>query len=304
MCGCRTGLLKQYAQNVSQRYSVEDIVAFALQKYPANPGTYSTTNFVVLDRVAETVSGKTISDLVNEYVFVPLGMTTSTLPGRFDTGVHPEPAATPYAGPSCLGEFVSVGYLGAELYGDLTEISQGIVMSGTGGAVSSTIKDLLTWAKSGTGDSLLSDEVVKKRHEYDSVLEGSLIVYGMAQYQLGPLGFIVHGVEYEGWYGHNGDAFGFGANAFKNDDLNVAVATGINTCGSTDMHDMVIRVVSQELKGRNVTATEPNGSPAPTEAPNMSPTMSPDTETVQPSSAMSLGHVTCLLGLLVVTSFI
>lgn len=41
-----------------------------------------------------------------------------------------------------------------------------IVNFGSGGSMFSTIVDLLQWAKSGLGDSLLDTDTVKRRHEF------------------------------------------------------------------------------------------------------------------------------------------
>lgn len=150
---------------------------------------------------------------MDELVFMPLGLSNSVLPDRLGDGVHPEPSATPYAGPSCVEEFTSTGYDLVELNSDITEFSAGIVMAGTAGAIASTIRDLLAWAKSGTGDALLSPETVALRHNYCQIVPAGAAKYGLAQYM-----YLDEAINstlfrldmYEGWYGHAGDAFGFG----------------------------------------------------------------------------------------------
>ncbi len=89
------------------------------------------------------------------------------LPNQYSDGVLPTPAATPYLGSACLEEFDMFGGAdGLTLNQDIAELSRGIVMAGTGGAINSNIHDLLAWAKSGTGDALLTDEAVTRRHRH------------------------------------------------------------------------------------------------------------------------------------------
>ena len=109
---------------------------------------------------------------------------------------------------------------------------------------------MLEWAKSGTGDSLLSAETVQKRHQYDEQVPTAFaLAYGMAQYKYVP-GYVESFPFYKDFYGHSGDALGFGANAMRNDVLNVSIATADNTCGYDGLHDMVVEVVTEELAAR------------------------------------------------------
>ena len=257
------GILNDFALDITKRYSTEDVVAYAMQKYPAELGTYSTTNFVVLDFILETVTGQSIQDVVKELILDPLGMESTVLPDRFSEGTHPDPSSTPYAGPACRGEFVRYGFPNLALYQDMSEIAKGVVMAGTGGAINSNITDLLTWAKSGTGDSLLSAEMVELRHQYDNTLTAG-VTYGIAQYVY-PSEYLddpIYGLTYlKGWYGHSGDAFGFGAHAYRNDELNASVATAVNTCSYSDVQLGAIKIFTEELQKRNYTEvpTDPEG---------------------------------------------
>ena len=157
-------------------------------------------------------------------------------------------------------------------------------MAGGSGAMSSDITDLLAWAKSGTGDSLLGAGMVEKRHQYDQVVPtAGALAYGMAQYKFAD-GYVDFAVPYyKDFYGHSGDALGFGANAVRNDVLNVSIATAANTCGYSDIHDNIVRVVADELNARQsmtpdddeivtddappVTDDTIEGTPAPTNEP-------------------------------------
>ena len=243
-----------------------------MQQYPAVLGTYSSTNFVVADFIAEQVTGRPITELVQEYIFVPMNFTSTVLLDRLSDGIHPDPAATPYAGVVCVTGFAEFGFPGLENGVDMTLISRGITMAGTAGAVNSEIYDLLAWAKSGTGDDLLSPETVVRRHDYSQMVGGSLM-YGIAQYVLAD--FITSnpgiGLEhFKGWAGHSGGAFGFTARAFHNAELGASFAIGINSCAAGSAIDNIMKLFNDEL----LTRSEFTETPIPDE-----PTASPTGET-------------------------
>ncbi|KAJ6785794.1 hypothetical protein PWT90_06927 [Aphanocladium album] len=63
-----------------------------LKSFQFEPGTqysYANTNFYVLGRVMENVTGQALSDLLNERIFAPAGMKTAFLCA--DTHTHPGP---------------------------------------------------------------------------------------------------------------------------------------------------------------------------------------------------------------------
>ncbi len=63
-----------------------------LKSFQFEPGTqysYANTNFYVLGRIMENVTGQTLSDLLNERIFAPAGMKTAFLCA--DTSKHPGP---------------------------------------------------------------------------------------------------------------------------------------------------------------------------------------------------------------------
>jgi hypothetical protein len=151
------GILANYTKDTSRQYSPKEILAFALQDgyYPRDSPEYSTTNDIVGKVIVENITGKAIEEVIRGLVFEPLNLTSMQLPDRYSDGILPGPAATPYLGLACLGEFEMSGAVRLTLHQDVTELSQGIVMAGTGGAINSNIYNLLAWTKSGTGDALL-----------------------------------------------------------------------------------------------------------------------------------------------------
>jgi hypothetical protein len=154
-------------------------------------------------------------------VYDPLALENMELPGRFSYGVLPDAAATPYLGPSCYREFTISGASDLERDKDLNEISLGIVMAGTGGAINSNIANLLAWAKSGTGG-----ETIELCHQFTTPL--SIFSYGIAQmkYDSPVSGLLLN------WYGH---------------------ATAANSCGGSFKN--LVEVFTEELQARNGTGT-------------------------------------------------
>jgi hypothetical protein len=173
------------------------------------------------------------------------------------------------------------------MYQDLKDISRGIVMAGSGGAINSNISNLLAWAKSGTGDSLLTEEMIKLRHQYTTPI--SVISYGIAQYKYDhpDAEFLFN------CYGHSRDAFGYSAQAYRNDDYGGAsIAAASNSCSiSSDVLVRLIEVFADELQARNGTeGMAPTVvDVSPTDSPTVVSGAAVPTEVPTPSS--SAGHL-------------
>lgn len=280
------GILNDYSKNISKRYSVEEIVAYAMQRYPSETPGYSNTNFVVGEFIVEAVTGQKIEKVIEDLVFGPLGLENMELPNRFSDGVLPDPAATPYLGPSCLEGLSIVGLDGSfEVNQDISEFANGVVMAGIGGAINSNIYDLLAWAKSGTGDDLLTEEMVQRRHEMHPLLAANYsIPYGiaLAEVQLGG-----------SWYGHDGATFGYSAEAWRHGSSGASFAGALNTCGSAII--VLVRVwvmFVEELLDRDLAVTlepsmtvAPSMTPAPSSTSEVSPTASPGTSPTNPATS-------------------
>jgi CubicO group peptidase (beta-lactamase class C family) len=272
------GILNDYSKNISKRYSVEEIVAYAMQRYPLETPGYSTTNFVVGEFIVEAVTCQKIEKVIEDLVFGPLGLENMELPNRFSDGVLPDPAATTYLGPSCLEGLPLIGLDGGfEVNQDISEFANGIVMVGIGGAINSNIYDLLAWAKSGTGDDLLTEEMVQRRHETHP--------YGIALAEIQSAG---------SWYGHDGATFGYNAKAWRHGSSGASFAGALNTCGSAII--VLVRVwvmFVEELLDRDLAVTlepsmtvAPSMTPAPSSTSEVSPTASPGASPTNPATSL------------------
>lgn len=305
------GLLAEIVGDPTVRFTLAEIIEFAMARYPADPsdpetcpdgcGQYSTTNILMAELITETITGRSFSNLVRELVLEPLNLTRTALPLRNSTGDRPDPAATPYAMSGCVSEFTDNGANITE-GDDQTILENAIVQVSSGGAMYSTIQDLLHWAMTGVGDDLLSAESLKARKDYRLIKEG--LLYGLGQYEF----FVAKDDEssafFRGWYGHVGDSFGFETLAFKHDGLNASFASAVNTCNYAGVMVQALQVFTDELNARAAsTVTDmPSTTPAPTTSGG-TPAM-PTTESTSSGSQPfgSYGHgLAALVSLAVIT---
>lgn len=179
------------------QWDPEQLIGFGIAAGVQPVGTpgYSTTNYIILQQIAETVTGKSIQELVSERLTVPLGMSETALPSNADTTL-PEPVSHGYMSPACVEELVRDGAEPVPADTDTTDwnASYGQI----GGGMHSTLADLGTWAASMSGSALLSDELAAAR------LESLAAGYGLGIMQIGTeLGHEGEAIGWEGWVGHD-----------------------------------------------------------------------------------------------------
>jgi D-alanyl-D-alanine carboxypeptidase len=242
-------------EDTTVRYTIPELVGFAVRNGLINPsddpnaGYYSTTNFLIMEFIAESVTGKSMSDLVDELVLMPLQLLNTALPLRNSSGIQPAPEALSYSSDVC--DLVSA--LGFTTESEITGLTRSFVEFGSGGGTYSTITDLLQWAKSGTGDSLLSESTIEQRHNYTTDLSGAL--YGLAQFEWSTAK-IKELAAFDGWYGHNGQVFAFDAYAFRNKNNTAAFVGASNSCNYFDAMLQAWYIYIEELASRNATTVE------------------------------------------------
>ena len=127
-------LMRLGGLDLHQHCGVEDFLAAINRQRGLNfaPGArflYSNSNFLLLGRVVERVSGMALAEFLQCRVFAPLGMTRTRLVARTDE-VVPGLAASYLARPEAPGGFVRAGH--------------NFAMGGEGGLVS-TVEDLALW---------------------------------------------------------------------------------------------------------------------------------------------------------------
>ena len=198
-------------------WETEELIAIGVNEGLAEAGTpgYSTTNYLILQLIAEDLTGMPLSDAIAERITEPLGMETFVLPPNDDTTL-PEPSSAGYVAGPCIDEFAAVG---AVLDGPTETTDWNVSYGQGGGGITATIADLGIWAGSGVGNALLSDDTVTERNTFEPIEEG--LDYG--------LGILENGA----WVGHTGEVFGWEAGAFRNPDTGVTAAFAANGCGGT-----------------------------------------------------------------------
>lgn len=195
-------------------WGAEELISAGIAAGVAPAGTpgYSTTNYIVLQLIAETLTGEPLQDLIAERITDPLGLDHLFLPSPDDTTL-PEPATSGYIAGGCVQEFERDGATVAEGT-DAREWSASYGQGG--GGMTSNISDLLGWAETMTGNDLLDDDVVERRLALTDI--GGL-AYGLGILRVGA------------WFGHEGEAIGWEAFALHDPETGVSVALAANGCG-------------------------------------------------------------------------
>ena len=193
----------------------DELIAFGAsgQLAPAATGGYSTTNYLALQDIAETVTGEPLAQLIKEWLTDPLGMTRTSLPPNDDTTL-PDPAAHGYLSTPCVEEITHDGGTG-EVGTDTTDWNASYGQGG--GGMTSTDADLGIWARSLSGTSTLSPELGARR------LNTRDIGLGGFDYGLGI-------IDYQGRIGHEGEALGWKGWASHDLATGVTVVVFTTTC--------------------------------------------------------------------------
>ncbi|WP_325437423.1 D-aminopeptidase [Pseudomonas nitroreducens] len=197
LCDNQSGIRDYWAMTLlwgaapEGRFSLAEDAPRALQHLQSlhfQPGTqyaYANTNFHILARAIEQVSGRSIGELLAERVFGPAGMTTAQL--FQDTGHHPAPC---------------VGYEGSAEYGYVAARNQ-VEWSGDAGVVAS-LQDMIAY------ESYLDRQWVDPASTYHAIakqpkfVDGTKASYGngLAHVEIAGFKAIGHGGALRGYRLH------------------------------------------------------------------------------------------------------
>lgn len=196
------------------QWTPEQLIRFGVsgEIKPAGTAGYSTTNYIVLQQIAESLTGQTIQALIKNKITIPLGMTNTALPYNTDTTL-PEPVSHGYLGTSCIAELARDGATPPPVGTDTTEWSASYGQGG--GGMHSTIADLGIWAASMSGNALLPDGLAKARLNWHDI-SAPPFMYGLGIIQfMSQVGHEGEAIGWEGWAGHD-PATGLTAVVFTN----------------------------------------------------------------------------------------
>lgn len=199
------GFLNTVFVDHQRQWTPEQLVDFVRGTQPLfAPGkgwNYSNTNTVLLGMVVEKVTGQPISEVYQERILGPLGMTQSSFPTPGTNGL-PEPH---------LSGITNQGQPDGQT-ADATNWNPSY--SFTAGEVISTLDDVRRWSIAlRTGEGVLKPETQKQRlASLRSVVNGDAVTGDEDGYGLG-IG------RRGGWWGHTGEIFGYNTVLnFKTDD--------------------------------------------------------------------------------------
>ncbi|MGD9573670.1 MAG: serine hydrolase domain-containing protein [Thermoleophilia bacterium] len=210
------GIAPQVAADPSKVWTPDELIAGGITVGVAKPGTagYSTTNYIVLQEIAVSLTGQPLTDAIRDRVTEPLGLEDTFLPPPEDSAIS-DPSTNGTIGPLCALELEQDGATDIGAGEDVTSWS---VSSGAGGgAMQSNLADLATWAASTSGNALLDPATATERTTTQLLPE--LIEYGLGIMQVGL------------FYGHEGEEFGWEALALHNPDSGQTVVLAGNACG-------------------------------------------------------------------------
>jgi D-alanyl-D-alanine carboxypeptidase len=214
------GVIAEVVANPQRVWTTDELIAESIALGAEPPGTlgFSTTNFVVLQVVAETVTGRELADLIETRITRPLGISHTELPPDTDTTL-PAPVAHGYLNQGCVAEVAADGAPGLPPNTETTEWN--VSFGQGGGGVTSTLRDLGAWAETTMGTTSLSRRLGVQRIRTRNL--GTGLQYG--------LGII----EFGDWYGHAGEALGWESLGLHNPETGVTFVAASNACnGTTD----------------------------------------------------------------------
>jgi D-alanyl-D-alanine carboxypeptidase len=149
-----------FVTDPTKPWSLDDILAAALTKPTSPPGTaaYCNTNYIVLGAMLEQVTGKPAAEVITA-VAQQAGLRQTALTAPADNTM-PAPHSDGYLTATSAQQLTS---LGGTIPPNNNVTDWTVSMSGTAGAMYATVDDLLTWAATGMGTSLLSPAMAEAR---------------------------------------------------------------------------------------------------------------------------------------------
>ncbi len=183
---------------------------------PAGTPGYSTTNYLILGKMLEELTGQPSEDVLNELA-TDAGLTTTVLTVGSDIEMS-DPSSAGYVNDIGV-EYLAAEGIDVEPLGDVSSYNPN--WGGVGGSMYSTIEDLGAWAATGFGNDLLPPELAAQRLEAAPLGEIG-VDYG--------LGLIDYG---NGWYGHGGSILGWDSVAAHNPETGAVFVAYVNEYGAS-----------------------------------------------------------------------
>ena len=212
------GAINAIVANPQRVWTPEELIAEGVKLGMQPPGTlgYSTTNFIVLQLLAEQVTGKSLEDLIKTRITAPLDLKATELPPPEDTSL-PAPVAHGYLNQGCVTEMAADGAPGVPAGTDVTDWNVSYAQ-GAGG-MTSNLADMGTWAETTMGTTSLSKELGNLRIKTRNL--GTGLRYGLGIINFGD------------WFGHAGEGLGWESLALHDPKSGVTFVAATNACNNT-----------------------------------------------------------------------
>ena len=195
----------QLWRHLTQEQFIKAIGARPLESQPGESWKYCNTGFSLLGYIIENVSGKNYWDFLNERIFQPLGMSSTT--NRLPALVIPNRASG----------YEQTNHVWINRDYDLTEVF-------SAGAIASTVDDLAKWNAALDGESILSAKIKEAMWRPAKLNNGKLNNGKLTKYGFG---WFIDSVDGHKNIGHGGSTSGFSAaiQRFPDDKLAVIILT-------------------------------------------------------------------------------
>ena len=204
-----------YEKIASPELTVPYLLSVPLEHAPGTQTVYSCMGFILLGKMLERISGKTLDVLAREEVFWPLGMA--------HTGYHPLDAETDYSANTAYTERnpLTGEWLIGQVHDENARFLGGV--SGNAG-VFSDLSDSIRFARMLAGRGILDGKTYLPRCIFDASIQN----YTSGLEENRGLGFQLA----NGWYSCSGQFFpqtGFGHNGFTGPHIFVDPESGLWT---------------------------------------------------------------------------
>ena len=223
-------LMAQWADDLTMPRTVDESIALMRENpsrfEPGSKVVYTDSNYILLGRIAELVTGTSLAELVQSKILDALGLKETRFPTP-DQADLPVPAAQGYRPPGeqlgSLDELISVGDINPEV-------------AWGAGNMSSTLGDLAIWADALADGTLLSPELQAERiaaRQFD----GQTIEFGYG------LGIIRLG----DFLGHDGAIVGHSSAVFRlpADDATFVIVGNASSNFTTPTMDIFLSMVKE-----------------------------------------------------------
>ncbi|RWZ51076.1 class A beta-lactamase-related serine hydrolase [Labedella phragmitis] len=237
----RSSFQDEFVTNPTRPWVASELVSDGIARSGgAEPGAAyaeDDTAYVLLGMALERIGGESLAELFDRYVFDPIGMSQSSLPGARTTTL-PDPAPHGY---QVLNDDCASPK-------DLSELSPS--MLGTAGGAVTTADDLKRFTQAYATGAMFSEKSTEKL--WTTIPLGAEVptwqAYGFGAFQIGPL------------RGQVGSIPGFSTAAFSDPESGLTVVVMLN---SSSARSKLVRALALELASYAVAAPATGDGKAP-----------------------------------------